>query len=195
VSKLFADIISFILDPLVILFPLPFYLIYETTNEISSGAFWTLISSLFIFMFFIFIAIGVKLKFFSDFDISDRKQRPFLYFFTILLSVIYLFTLLTLQAPKVLFIFTFGLIFGLFIVEIVNNYIKVSMHVATITVFVTSMILIHHELIYFAGYLPVLLVVWSRLKLKRHTPLEVFVGGILGMILSIIIYVVGKQFI
>jgi len=194
-SDLFAEIISFVLNPVVILIPLPGYLIYETTGVISQIILWSLISFIFIFLFFIFIATGVRLKYFSDFDISKRKQRPTLYFFAIFLVCLFIISLFYLQAPKIIFIATFALTAGLIIFQVVNFFIKASAHVATITVFVTSMIVIHKEPLYLLGYVPVLLVSWSRIKLKKHTPLEAAVGGILGVILSIIVYMMGKQFV
>lgn|ERR1035437_874850 len=194
-TELFAKTVSLVLNPVVILIPLPFYLIYETTGKIYPAIFWTLISFIFIFIFFIFIVIGIKLKYFSDFDISKRKQRPILYFFAIFLVILYIISLYYFQAPKIIFIVAFALTVGLIVLQIVNNYLKASGHVATITAFVTSMIVIHKEPYYLLGYAFVILVGWSRIKLKRHTPLEVTVGGILGIILSIIVYIVGKQFI
>jgi membrane-associated phospholipid phosphatase len=194
-TELFAKTVSLVLNPVVILIPLPFYLIYETSGNIYSAIFWTLISFIFIFIFFIFIAIGVRLKYFSDFDISKRKQRPVLYFFGIFLAFLYIISLYYLQAPRIIFIVAFALTFGLIVLQLINNYLKASGHVATITAFVTSMIIIHNKPYYVLGYAFVLLVVWSRIKLKRHTPLEATVGGFLGVILSIIVYIVGKQFI
>lgn len=192
-TEAFAKIVSLVLNPVVILIPLPGYLIHETGGKVYPAIFWTLFSSIFIFIFFIFIAVGVRLKYFSDFDISKRKQRFVLYFFGIVLVSIYIMSLYFLQAPKIILIATLALTLGLIVLQIINSYLKASAHVATVAAFVTSLILIHQQLFYFIGYIPVALVVWSRLKLKRHTPLEVAVGGILGIILSIITYIIAKQ--
>jgi membrane-associated phospholipid phosphatase len=185
-----AKLISLVLNPVVILIPLPFYLILETTNDFLVATIWTIVSFLYIFLFFVFIAVGVKFKFFSDFDISHRKQRPMLYLVAIFLVFEYISVLYLLSAPKILFIATLALTLGLIILQMVNNYVKASAHVATIIAFVTSMILIHREPLYFLAYIPVILVIWSRIRLKRHTPFEAAVGGILGIILSIIIYTI-----
>ena len=192
-TELFAKVVSFVLNPIVILIPLPFYLVYETTAQIYPSIFWTLISFVFFFIFFIFIAIGVRLKYFSDFDISKRKQRPVLYFFAIFLAILYTISLFYFQAPKIIFISAFALTLGLIILQIVNYFLKASGHVAVVTTFVTSMVIIHKEPYYLLGYGFVLLVGWSRIKLKRHTPLETLAGGILGVLLSIIAYIIAKQ--
>lgn len=193
--ELSAKLISLILSPVVILIPLPFYLIYETKGEISEAIVWTLISFLFIFIYFIYIVVGVKLKIFSDFDISKRKQRPQLYFTAIFLVILYILVLFFLQAPKILFITTFSLALGLLILQIANNFLKASAHVATITAFVTAMVIIHKDVYYLLGYLFVFLVGWSRIKLRRHTVLEVLVGGMLGGLLSIIVYIITTRII
>ena len=49
---------------------------------------------------------------------------------------------------------------------------------------------------YGAGLLPILflplIMGWARVKVKKHTPQEAFLGGFLGAVLTIIVYVTVK---
>ena len=137
-----AQIISTILNPLFILFLLPFFLVFKTTNSLEKSIYWTIVSLVFLIGFSLFILMGISLKYFSDLDISKRNQRPLLYTVAILFSIVYLFTLFILNAPEVLAFGTIGLLLGLSINEIINRFTKSSIHVAAITGLVTLLVLI-----------------------------------------------------
>ena len=80
-ERIIAEIISLVLSPLVILVPVPFFLVYEKTGDFPLAFFWTILSTVFILLFFGFVLIGIHFKFFSDLNISKREQRPALFSF------------------------------------------------------------------------------------------------------------------
>lgn len=189
-----AQIISTILNPLFILFILPFFLVFETTNSIEQSVYWTIISSIFLIVFSLFVLIGIKLKYFSDLDISKRNQRPLLYTVAILFAIVFLFTIFIFNAPKVLMFGAIGLMLGLSINEIVNRITKTSIHVAAITGLVTLLVLV--EGIEFSiFYFLVLLVAWARIKTKNHTVNQTIIGASTSFFITILIFVIFRYII
>lgn len=193
-KKLFAQFISFIFNPLLVLTPVPFILVYKTTQNLTTAYFWTIFTLIFLLVFFLFVLIGIERDVFSDFDISKRKERFFLYSFAISLCAVYTVFLYLLHAPEVLFIAVLGLIFGLITIEMVNKITKASVHVATIAVFSTAVVL-GYGLIYFAIFATVPLVAWARIITKNHTKRQVVIGGVLGVLTTLIVYVIFKYIV
>lgn len=189
-----ARIISFISNPIFIFIALPFFLVYKTTHNTAAAWSWTIYTLIFIFIFVIFVLIGVKKKFFSDLDVSKREQRPVLYFTGTVLAVLYLSILFFLHGPRILFITIFGIMLGILIASLINIKIKASVHVAAISGLLTSLSIIYKGY-YVLLLLLIFIIAWSRVKIKRHTVPEVMIGGILGSLLSLIIYYMTKVFI
>jgi membrane-associated phospholipid phosphatase len=194
VNKLFAKIISTVLNPLVILAVLPYLLVFKATNNISEANFWTIFSLIFILIFSIFVLIGIEKGFFSDLDVSKRKQRPLLYTVAIAMSACYVSFLYFLKAPEVLFIALFGLIFGLVAMEFINRITKASIHVATISAFVTALAL-GFGYIYILSFVFVPLVAWARIKTHNHTKRQTLIGGVMGILITLIVYVIFKYIV
>lgn len=186
-----AQIISTILNPLVLLSLVPFILVYKVTKDFNISVYWTEVSFVFMLIFSIFVLTGVKLKYFSDLDISNRRQRPLLYSFAIFLSLAYLIFLFTFHAPIVLIFGVVALGLGLTIAEIINMKIKISLHVGTMTAFVTALVLIFGINLVPTFFL-VPLVAMARIKTKNHTPTEVLIGGTVGLLLTIAVYIAFK---
>ena len=190
-SKIFAEIISFVLNPLVVLIPIPFFLVFETGGTLQQAFTWTIFSLFFVLLFFIFILLGIKRGFFSDLDVSKRKQRPLLFFSAIILTLIYVSVLYFLKAPVILYIGAISIVVGLLVVDLVNRVIKASVHLATLSALLTFLVIIEGWLFVLAFVLiPIL--AWSRIKTKNHTLQETIVGTSLGILLTITIYVIFK---
>lgn len=192
--KFFAKTISTILNPLVILIPVPFILVLKSTNNYSLAFFWGLFSLVFMGILSLFIILGIKLHYFSDLDISKRKDRPLLFTFSIFLSAAYIVFLYFLNAPKILFIVIFALILGLTVFEIVNRYTKASIHVATISAFVMSLFIVYDGIFIFS-FLLIPLVAWARIKTHNHTKKQTIVGGSLGILITLVVYVIFKYIV
>ena len=192
-SKLFAQFISTVINPLVVLCILPYILVLKTTGDLSRAYFWGIFSLFFILVFSVFFLIGIEKKYFSDLDVSKRSQRPLLFTFAIALSAIYVSFLYFLKAPEVLFIVIVGLIFGLISMEFVNRITKVSIHVATIAAFAMGLTL-GFSPIFALSFLLVPLVAWSRIKTHNHTKRQAAVGALMGITITVAIYVIFKIF-
>ena len=189
-----AKIISFFLGPVFILLPIPFILVSKFSQSYYYALKWTVFSYAFILAVAIFVIIGVALKVFSNFDVSKREQRPLLFSFSAFATFCYLLSLYILDGPKVLFIACLAIILGLIIIVVVNKWIKASIHMATAT-----SVLLFISIVY-KGYFFLLLslvplLAWARVKMKEHTPLETVIGSVLGIVITLIVYAVSKQFL
>jgi membrane-associated phospholipid phosphatase len=184
-----ARIISILANPVFILIALPYFLIFKETNNPTQAWNWTLYTLIYLLLFCAFVLFGVKKKIFNNIDVSNKKQRPLLYFIGGLLSFIYLINLYLLKGPPILSITTFGIILGIVIAAFINIKIKVSMHVASFSALITALSIVY------GGYFLLLLLLipligWARVNIERHTTKEVIVGAMLGILLSLIMYII-----
>jgi hypothetical protein len=189
----FARWISFFLGPIFTLFPIPFILVAKFSKDYSYALKWTIFSYAFIMAVTLFVIMGVMFGVFSNFDVSKREQRPLLFSFTAFAAFCYLLSLLILNGPKVLFIALFAVVFGLIVAVIINQWIKASIHMATLTS-VLLFIGILYGGYFFLLFLFIPLLAWARVKMKEHTPIETVVGTILGIVITLIVYLVSKRF-
>lgn len=189
-----ARAISFLSHPILILLYSPYFLMEKFgTNDISSLK-WMLVSYFFLGLMLAFVIACVEFGVFSDFDITKRKQRPLFFLFAGLITTIYLLLLFIFNGPRVLLILIAAAILGIVAIDIINNRIKASVHVATLSAFILSI-----GLIYKGPYLLLLFLIplmgWSRVKTKKHTALEAAMGGVLGGALTIAMYIASQRFL
>lgn len=182
-----AEAISFVTNPFFIAFPLPFLLVYHQTSDVSFAFKWMLFSMLFIVFVGAFVYYEVRRNVFSDIDVSRREQRPLFFVFVTFVSLLYLFSLFILRGPEALYIAVGGILGSAIILGFVNQRVKASLHVASISAFLTSLSLLYGGIhLFWLAMIPI--VGWSRVRIKRHTVSETVVGGIMGVMLTLIVY-------
>jgi membrane-associated phospholipid phosphatase len=192
-SATIARYISIILNPIFILLFLPLLLVYRATGSSTLAVEWTLYTAFFLFIFGAGLWYGVQKKIFTDLDVSKREQRPLLFTWTVIFTILYLAGLFLFHAPQILFLVVFAVIFGIFIASLLNRYLKVSLHVAGITSLAVALAITYRGWFYLL-LLFVPLVAWARIRIKRHTPQETVAGAILGSLLSLGMYVIVRVF-
>lgn len=193
-KRSFAKLISVVFNPIFLISLVPYILVFKATNDVSAATYWTLFSLVFIGILSIFIFIGIELGFFSDLDISKRSQRPLLFTFSIFLSASYVVFLYILKAPSILFIAIFALLLGLTVFELANRYTKVSIHVATIAAFTSSLFIVYDGIFVLSLFL-IPFVAWARIETKNHTRRQAVLGAILGILTTVVVYVIFKYII
>jgi len=193
-QKKIAEIISLILNPLVLLMPVPFFLVFEKTDNLIRSLAWAGISTFFIFLYLLLIIVGIKFRIFSDLDVSKREQRPVLFLVGLFLAISYLVFLFLFHAPGILQIGTFALISGLFVIGVVNMFTKVSGHLAVLSAFLTFAVLVEGWR-FLAGFVLLPLLAWARIKTKNHTLSQTILGSIIGILTTVIIYVIVKYIV
>jgi hypothetical protein len=190
-SRLIAEIISIIFSPLVVLATVPFFLVYETTGNFHLAISWTILSVAFILAFFVSILIGIKLGMVSNIDISRREERPRVFLFAIMLSIIYLLMLYFYRAPMIMFPGVLALVAGIVILGIANTFTKVSWHLAVFSAFMTLLVLAEGWIFLF-GFLLAPVIAWARIKTKNHTRKQTILGAGLGIVTTVAFYVIFK---
>jgi membrane-associated phospholipid phosphatase len=143
-----------------------------------------LASLLLIFCFFVPLAIWIFVKTkngtYTNFDVSDRRQRKSLFWFAVpLLSIITIVLFATEQMEGL----RQGVLFSLILTitsQIVNQFIKCSLHVS-LNIFLACLILPVRPVTGAIVLLFTILLGWSRIHLRRHSLSEVIVGTMIGL--------------
>lgn len=173
-----AQFLSILGHPLL-LFPflILIFNLNDTQNTFSHTL--TLIYGIFFLVLIAWVYIGKRRGKYTDLDVSNKKERKSLYIFAIPLMLLVLVFLFYTNQPNYICI-SFSLATLMLIVSFgINFLIKISMHVS-INIYLALAII--HVNLKLGSVLIVftLLVLWSRLVLKRHTPKEVVTGLIIG---------------
>ncbi|HUD44617.1 MAG TPA: hypothetical protein VMR41_03695 [Patescibacteria group bacterium] len=184
-----ARILSTVLHPFLLFLPVPYFLVLHITNNVESAIKWTFFSWIFIFSVVVFVFYEVQRGRFSNYDISKQGQRSRFFLFVGLMTIIYISCLFLLHGPLEMVIVTFGSLLGLLLLDIINKYVKASIHVASVSAILLSFVILNgFSFIWLLLFIP--LVAWSRVKLKSHTVLETITGGLFGILLTILVYVI-----
>lgn len=127
---------------------------------------------------------GVQKGTYTNYDISNKKQRQSWYLFpTLLLTVITIILFVTHQSQPLRF-GVLGALMLFVLAQIVNIYIKTSLHVG----FNTYLAFLVFPLSAVIGTCVLLFSIplaWSRVVLKRHTWTEVVSGAALGVVVGL----------
>ncbi|MDE2025920.1 MAG: hypothetical protein KGJ07_05480 [Patescibacteria group bacterium] len=188
-----ARFISFIFHPVFFTVLIPFLVIYRQTSDAIKGLEWSLFSSLFLLLTIVVFFFLQPVEFLTDFDLSNRKKRPVFYSITLLFAVLFFITAIIFKGIFFpLSIIALGIILGIVLFELVNFYLKVSIHSAIASAYVVTVFVLY-------GLVPAViilwipfLVVWSRLVLKRHTKAELIAGAFLGSSVTLATFALAK---
>ena len=84
-----------------------------------------------------------------------------------------------------------GIFLSIFVLSIINTYIKASIHVASIAALIFSFNILYNGFFLLLLFL-IPLIAWSRLKVHRHTMQEVIAGLLVGIFIPLVVYLVFK---
>ncbi len=182
----FAGILSWIFSPLVLI-PIS-YAVLMLINNIEGKHFVVI----FTLIIFVTVIIPLILLLFmkargetSSIDIPEREKRfkPFL-----VCSICYLFLffiLIELKIPRQVIILTWAYFFNIIIASIITRFWKISIHgmsagspLAAIAQTISP--------IFNFGWVLLPILLFARVKVKAHTPMQVICGFGLGFILTFI---------
>lgn len=190
-----ARIISFIFHPLVFLVALPYLVVYKKTASPLYAFKWLLFSSVFIFLGIVVFFWARWRKIFSDQDVSRKEERYDFYLLICVFAVIYFVVAVGFKGIFFpLSIVSFGIILAIVLFATVNFFLKVSLHTGVAAAFVCAIALLHGQAIFWSIFWIVPLVAWSRVFLKKHSRVEVTLGAILGIIVTLLTFVAGRHF-
>jgi hypothetical protein len=117
----------------------------------------------------------------TNVDASNRAERPLLFAVGIVALAVLIGVVVVFRPGSFLLRGTFGVLAMLAVCAVATRWIKVSLHMAFGALATTTLL----SLGSLAGWallalLPAL--AWSRLALKRHTPAEIVVGVLIGVV-------------
>lgn len=147
-------------------------------------------SILICFLLFAFLPFLPVLYFYRknvvDLDISTREMRtPFFVIAAAFYSIAAIIFFVT--NTKILFSLAASYAFVTIILLLINMFWKVSVHAAGVTgpifalVFVFGLTALPLSLI-------IILVSWSRIKLKKHTVTQTFIGSLIPIVVGLVLY-------
>jgi membrane-associated phospholipid phosphatase len=177
-----ARFISMVTHPPVISIPT-----FIILNYFLAGSNQFIVPSLISITFGALIPIVTSLilikKMKTDLDITDRTKRTMPLILAICSYLIGFLVLLWFGAPAV--VSALMLIYGTntLIILIINFYWKISIHAMGLAGPTAAFIFAFGFVGVIIGLI-IPLVMWSRLKLKKHTPSQVIAGSVLGLLLT-----------
>lgn len=139
---------------------------------------------------FLVLAIGlptcyvfwlVKKKVVTDFHIPVRRQRIKPMLFMLASGSVSMVLLWILRPPRLVVLLSVAAFWQLAIIFLITLKWKISGHAAAASTFSTLCWLLFGPI---AGFVFILVpvVIWARIRLKRHTPMQTLAGTILGML-------------
>lgn len=189
-----AELMSFLLHPVLFLLLMPFLVMYRHTSDGLYALKWLIFSSIFIFLGITLFFIGRVRGTFSDIDLSRKKEREVFYMIAWFLAILYLLVAVFFKGIFFpLSLAALGIVAGLTIFEVVTYKVKASIHVGAVCAWVVTLGLLYGLKAFLIASVLVFLVAWSRLVLKRHTLEEVIIGGFLGSAVTFLTFLIGRE--
>lgn len=187
-----ARLVSLVLHPFLVS-PLSIVLVLY----LDSGAFWSalgwavLCAAFVVGPALVFLYWKLKHKHFSDADVSVSHQRHGFYIFGGACMIVCFAILLWLNAPPLLITSFLAALAAVIVSAVVTRFwTKVSIHSCAMTG-VTTMVAFYSVPIALLLTIGTLLVIWSRLILKRHTLSEAILGGVIAVSCTLLIFTPG----
>ena len=150
---------------------------------------WTRVFLISLFFSFIiplgFFLLLFKIKKISDWEVTKRKERygfNMIAFFSIIicLSVFYFLN------EKALVYFYIKLLLPVFLYFLITFFWKISGHMLVNSIFIFLLYFhLQEPIVLFLGILLLIIVGWSRIKLKKHSLAQVIAGALLPFLILI----------
>lgn len=177
---MWAWVVSRIFDPIV---EIPVILVMVAWMALTNGLRWRFIVFLLIFealMPAAYFIVGLATKRIKDWDLTRKEDRRGLYIFTTLVhlfGVIYAYFLGKHELSEVLLI-----LWGLAVVfALITYFWKISVHAGVNGVLIAMINHYYGWNRYWWLVIILILVLWARVVIKKHTIAQVCVGAILAL--------------
>ena len=183
-KKEFAFFISFIGHPLLTLsvFSIIAFFTYEESKQALLHS--SLIIAGIVLPLTVKMYLNAKKGMYTNFDVSNQTQRQSWYVYAVLVLLIVTILLFITDQPRTL---RLSVLFSLILMaasQAMNYFIKSSLHVS-FNIFLSFLIMTMNVPAGILLMIFTILIIWSRLTLKRHTIKEIITGAVLGLTVGI----------
>lgn len=122
---------------------------------------------------------------YTNFDVSDRKQRRGFYPFALGLFLLLLLLFYAMDFPRPIVEQTLVFFLLILIMTALNFFTKASLH-AAIAFYIAINLWEVHFILGILFFIVALAISWARVYNGRHTFLEIILGGMLGFVFGLI---------
>src|SRR6266446_5217919 len=134
-----AAFISLIFHPTILALATPFLIIYRQFGNMFYAFKWASFSGLFLILVILVLFLLWRREVFRDFDITRRRKRVVFYGVVCLAAILYFAIAVSFKGVFFsLSIVAIGVVIGAILLEVVNLFLKVSMHTAVSSAFVLT---------------------------------------------------------
>ncbi len=182
-----SSIISRIFDPILISPLILFFISWITPTSLSKNIFFLLLMLIIFVSSVVSFYILRKLDLIKDRDITNREERP-LFFSIVLLSIVVFLLYIFFFDKQQAFIFLLKVLSPFFAFYLISFFYKVSGHgfINSLFFMVLFLFLIKINKFNFLWLglmlISIFAIGWARVKLKKHTLLQVIIGSLLPWI-------------
>lgn len=174
--------------PVVVLVVMPLVIALHSARGLAEGVGWGALAALFFGVIpFGYVLRGVRRGRWADHHVGAREKRKPVFVFSLASMLVGVAVLAATGAPRDLVAFLVTLLVEAALALAVTLIWKVSLHTWVSTIGATALVVVYG--------LPALLlwpflaaVGWSRVELEDHTPAQVAVGAVLGVVTTAVVF-------
>ena len=185
-SPSWARIVSDVLSPPVVWVAMVLILAFSFTASATEALYWSALYSLFICVIPVaFIFLMVATGRIGDIHMKERHERYLPFALSLVCAIVACVLLRTLNAPPVFRLISVLTLVEIAILALITLFWQISMHAMSITCVVVAAGVAFQPLVGIVLVPLIMLVGAARLMLKRHTPMQIFFGALLGAAIPI----------
>jgi hypothetical protein len=178
--------ISILFDSSVI--SIPIFLAIGWLDSHTAGLGWSVMTLIIVTGIpLAYILIGKRMGWVSDFEISQRSQRPRFILVSLGSDVLAILILSVFYGPHLLRVMVLAYLSLGMTMMTISSFWKISLHMAGVGGFSTALVFVFGPPAVVA-FLSLPLVAWARYKRKKHTYLQLLAGATAGIIITGLVF-------
>ena len=135
----------------------------------------------------VYLVIGRQKGWVSDFEMTQRVERPRFILVSLSSDVLTLVVLEIFRAPHLLRMMALTYLFLGLTMLTISSYWKISLHMAGVGGFSTALVFVFGIPASIA-FLSLPLVAWARWQRRKHTPAQLVAGTLTGMLVTALVF-------
>jgi len=134
-----------------------------------------------------YLVIGLRYGWVSDMEMTQRSERPRFILISLSSDVLALLVLLFLHGPHLLSVIVLTYFCLAITMLTISRFWKISLHMAGVGGFSTALLYVFGIPMLWV-FLSLPLVAWARLHRRKHTPAQLVIGAIAGILVTILTF-------